>query len=61
MILHAELVKTEVISDYNNSELKKKLKVVQHLSYLAYIFQLVLDALLKFIKINSVNDEVQNI
>ena len=61
VILHAELAKTEIMSDYNNSELKKKLEVIQHLSCLAHVLQLVLDVLFKFIKINSVNDEIQNI
>ena len=61
VILYAELAKTEVMSDYNNLKLKKKLEVVQHLSCLAHVLQLVLDALLKFIKINSVNDKIQNI
>ena len=61
IILHAELAKTEIISDYNNLKLKKKLEVVQYLSCLVYVLQLVLDALLKFVKINSVNDEIQNI
>ena len=61
IILCAKLAKTEVTSDYNDLKLKKKLEVVQHLSCLAHVLQLVLDALLKFIKINSVNDKIQNI
>ena len=61
VILCAELAKTEVMSDYNNLKLKKKLEIVQHLSCLAHVLQLVFDVLLKFIKINSVNDEIQNI
>ena len=61
VILCAELAKTEIMSDYNDLKLKKKLEIVQHLSCLAHVFQLVFDAFLKFVKINSVNDEIQNI
>ena len=61
VILHAELAKTEIISNYNDLKLKKKLKIVQYLSCLAHVLQLVFDVLLKFVKINSINDEIQNI
>ena len=61
VILCVELAKTEVMSDYNDLKLKKKLKIVQYLSCLVHVFQLVFDAFLKFVKINLVNDEIQNI
>ena len=61
VILHAELAKIEIMSDYNDLKLKKKLEIVQYLSYFTHMLQLVLDAFLKFIKINSVNNEIQNI
>ena len=61
VILHAELAKTEIISNYNDLKLKKKLEIVQHLSCLVHVLQLVFDVLFKFVKINSVNNEIQNI
>ena len=61
VILHAKLAKIEVTSNYNDLKLEKKLKIVQYLSCFAHVLQLVLDVLLKFVKINSVNDEIQNI